>query len=328
VPTVDASNAVKVQSGTGANQISLSNGLVALQADQAVNVTKVGGTTQTARDLGAALPAAVPGASGGLLINGSNSGAITLGSGVTISNSAGTALTLTSSGGNGHGIQANGNGTGSGVNLNGGATGAGLRLVGGATSGPGLYALAQGGGSGIRCEGVGANNGLHVIGGATGHGLLATGGSDGDGIRANGGATDRAGIYANGGGNGHGFVFARGATGGGDDLYCVNADATIPTVTTVTGLAAGSITAAAIATGAIDADALDADAVDEILDEVIEGSITLRQAVRVLLAAAAGKLAGAGTTGITIRDQADTKNRISATVDAAGNRSAVTLDVS
>jgi hypothetical protein len=108
----------------------------------------------------------------------------------------------------------------------------------------------------------------------------------------------------------------------------VNADATIPTVTTVTGLAAGSITAAAIATGAIDADALDADAVDEILDEVIEGSITLRQAVRVLLAAAAGKLAGAGTTGITIRDQADTKNRISATVDAAGNRSAVTLDVS
>ncbi len=59
LPTVDANNAVKVQSGTGANQISLSSGAVALQADQAVNVTKVNGTAQTARDLGAQLDAAV-----------------------------------------------------------------------------------------------------------------------------------------------------------------------------------------------------------------------------------------------------------------------------
>jgi hypothetical protein len=90
--------------------------------------------------------------------------------------------------------------------------------------------------------------------------------------------------------------------------------------------AAGAITAAAIATGAIDADALAADAVDEILDDPIEGSMTLRQALRIILSASSGKLAGAATTTVTIRDLADTKDRITATVDASGNRSAVTLD--
>lgn len=59
LPTVDAANAVKVQSGTGANQIDLSSGAVKLQPDQAVNVTKVAGTAQTARDLGAQLDVAV-----------------------------------------------------------------------------------------------------------------------------------------------------------------------------------------------------------------------------------------------------------------------------
>lgn len=86
------------------------------------------------------------------------------------------------------------------------------------------------------------------------------------------------------------------------------------------------VNAAAVATGAIDADALAADAVDEILDEVIEGSLTLRQALRVLLAALANKASGGGTTTVTFRDLADSKARITATVDANGNRTAVTLD--
>ncbi len=90
----------------------------------------------------------------------------------------------------------------------------------------------------------------------------------------------------------------------------------IPTVTTVNGLAADSISASA----------LSAAAVDEILDEVVEGSLTFRQVLRILLAALAGKAAGGGTTAVTFRDVADAKNRISATVDANGNRSAVTLD--
>lgn len=90
--------------------------------------------------------------------------------------------------------------------------------------------------------------------------------------------------------------------------------------------ATGAITAGAIATDAITSAELSADAVDEILDEVVEGSVTLRQAIRILLAAAANKSAGGGTTSITFRDLADSKNRISATVDASGNRTAVTVD--
>lgn len=83
-----------------------------------------------------------------------------------------------------------------------------------------------------------------------------------------------------------------------------------------------------LAADAISASALSAAAIDEIIDEVIEGTLTLRQVLRILLAEAVGKAAGGGTTSITFRDQADTKNRIAATVDASGNRSAVTLDAS
>lgn len=92
--------------------------------------------------------------------------------------------------------------------------------------------------------------------------------------------------------------------------------------------AAGAITATVIATGAIDADALAADAVDEILDEQIgDSTITMRQALKILVAALAGKLSGAATTSVVIRNIADSANVISATVDADGNRSAVTVNV-
>ena len=71
---------------------------------------------------------------------------------------------------------------------------------------------------------------------------------------------------------------------------------------------------------------LSAAGVDAILDEVIEGSMTMREALRIYLSALAGKSSGGGTSTITFRDLADSKNRISATVDADGNRTAVTLD--
>jgi hypothetical protein len=58
----------------------------------------------------------------------------------------------------------------------------------------------------------------------------------------------------------------------------------------------------------------------------VETSITPRQALRLILAAAAGKLSGAATTTVTIRNVGDSKDRITATVDADGNRSAVTTD--
>lgn len=60
----------------------------------------------------------------------------------------------------------------------------------------------------------------------------------------------------------------------------------------------------------------------------VETGVTLRQAQRAQLAAAAGKADGAAGTTMHFRDQADTKNRITATVDSSGNRTAVTLDVS
>ena len=71
---------------------------------------------------------------------------------------------------------------------------------------------------------------------------------------------------------------------------------------------------------------LSAAAVDAVIDEVVEGSITVRQALRLILSVAAGKSAGGGGSTITFRDMADSKNRISATVDANGNRTAVTRD--
>jgi len=58
----------------------------------------------------------------------------------------------------------------------------------------------------------------------------------------------------------------------------------------------------------------------------VETSWTLREAMRIILAACAGKLSGAGTATNTIRNPGDTKDRIVATVDADGNRSAVTYD--
>lgn len=60
----------------------------------------------------------------------------------------------------------------------------------------------------------------------------------------------------------------------------------------------------------------------------VETGLTIRQAMRLVAAAAAGKLSGAATTTIVIRNAvADSKDRITATVDASGNRSAITLDL-
>lgn len=63
-----------------------------------------------------------------------------------------------------------------------------------------------------------------------------------------------------------------------------------------------------------------------VLDTEVEPNRTLRESQRIILASAAGKLSGAATPNVLIRDTNDTKNRISATVDADGNRIAVTLD--
>lgn len=64
-----------------------------------------------------------------------------------------------------------------------------------------------------------------------------------------------------------------------------------------------------------------------VFDEVIENSETFKEQVRLMRAEAAGKLAVSGTT-VTIRDAADSKDRITATVDSNGQRTSVTTDAS
>lgn len=63
-----------------------------------------------------------------------------------------------------------------------------------------------------------------------------------------------------------------------------------------------------------------------LLGAVIEGTITVQQAQRLMLSGLAGKASGAATDTMRFRDLADSKDRIVATVDADGNRLAVTLD--
>lgn len=67
---------------------------------------------------------------------------------------------------------------------------------------------------------------------------------------------------------------------------------------------------------------------DELLNnQDIETGYSLREALRLVLSATAGKLSGAAGTTITIRNVPDTKDRIVATVDSNGNRTSVTYDV-
>lgn len=95
------------------------------------------------------------------------------------------------------------------------------------------------------------------------------------------------------------------------------------TVLTALGTLAASITV----TGAT---LTTANVADAILDAAagVEDDLTMRQALRLIAAATAGKISGAGTTTITIRNaRTDDKNRIVATVDGDGNRSAITYDL-
>ena len=64
----------------------------------------------------------------------------------------------------------------------------------------------------------------------------------------------------------------------------------------------------------------------DVLAEAVDGAVTLKQALAVILAFSAGKCNGGGTATINFRDIGDTKNRIQATVTAVGDRTAVTRD--
>lgn len=103
----------------------------------------------------------------------------------------------------------------------------------------------------------------------------------------------------------------------------------------VTGMGANVITSSAINADAITATGLAADAANEIADALlnranaIETGLTPVQSLRLIAAALAGKISGAGTETVTVRNAvADSKDRIVATTpDANGNRTAITVDL-
>ena len=67
---------------------------------------------------------------------------------------------------------------------------------------------------------------------------------------------------------------------------------------------------------------------DAVFDEAYESTYTLREYLRLSSSVEFGILSGADGTTVSIRDLSDSKDRVTATVDADGNRSAVTLDAS
>lgn len=68
---------------------------------------------------------------------------------------------------------------------------------------------------------------------------------------------------------------------------------------------------------------------DDLLDgEEVEPGFTVRQSLRLMLAALAGKVSGGDGPVVRFRDVNDTKDRITSTADADGNRGPVTYDTS
>lgn len=125
--------------------------------------------------------------------------------------------------------------------------------------------------------------------------------------------------------------------GAGSSAGSATASGAIQALAWATGAAAGAATTSAVryATGELVGSIAPAVTLDAanfstyLLDEEdVETGLTLRQALRVIAAATAGKVSGGGTSTITIRNAvADGVDRIVATVDSNGNRSAITYDL-
>lgn len=65
------------------------------------------------------------------------------------------------------------------------------------------------------------------------------------------------------------------------------------------------------------------------LADAIETGLTVRQALRAVLAGALGKISGVGTNTVTARAAvSDSKVRVTATLDSSGNRTGVATDLS
>lgn len=65
----------------------------------------------------------------------------------------------------------------------------------------------------------------------------------------------------------------------------------------------------------------------DIGEQIVEGSITTQQVLRLILSTLGGKVSGVTTTTERFRDTADTKDRVVVTLDGNNNRTGVTLDL-
>jgi hypothetical protein len=248
--------------GTGAGQINQANNG---QID--ANAARLGGTTQTGRDIGASV----------LLSSGTGTGQISLSSGAVLLQATQTGVTIPTVTTVTNQVTAN-------------VTG----ISGDATAADNLEAALDGTG------------GVTITAALTGNITGNLSGSVGSVTGAVGSVTGAVGSVTGAVGSVTGAVGSVTGNVGGNVVGSV-----------------GSVTTVSDKTGY----RLSATGVDDVLDEVVEGTITFRQMLRLFGAALGGELSGAATTTITIRNASDSKTVITATVDADGNRSAVTLDL-
>jgi hypothetical protein len=105
----------------------------------------------------------------------------------------------------------------------------------------------------------------------------------------------------------------------------VEGEGTVAGTTVLTAL--GTLAAAINVTGDVLTTGNVANAILDAVNGVEEG-LTVRHALRLIAAATAGKISGAATTTITIRNAVvDDKDRIVATVTSDGDRTAITYDL-
>lgn len=212
----------------------------------------------------AALPSAAAGASGGLLIAGSNAattfasltvtGAFLVSGGATYTNAGGTGFTCSSTGGNGSGVYYQGQGSGSGSLIVAGATGVGESITGGSSSGHAVVYntvagdaihLTPAGGHAIFAQGLGSGKygfymtgpggGFYAAGTSNSHGGTFAGQGTGNGLysTSGAGATGDGAVFVAASTNGNGLTLTH--AGSGKDLNATTTPLTLAKTTNLTG---------------------------------------------------------------------------------------------
>lgn len=113
-----------------------------------------------------------------------------------------------------------------------------------------------------------------------------------------------------------------------DGQYAVNlvgANSNVSDVTIVNQVSVRSANSAGLVQGS--GGATPGDIAAAVWAAVVDGSITAQESIRLMNAILGGKVSGAGTGTERFRDLADTKDRVTSTVDSNGNRTNVTTDL-